>query len=103
MMCNHSVPEDWPKKIDTYYLFGEGYTDADRRREPLKCTLHPVWIDVTGGHFCSSDTSVMNPVAHNAWSLRVSSAFKEADEQRERAIEAEKKLKALRKKMREAK
>jgi hypothetical protein len=45
----------------------------------------------------------MNPVAHNAWSLRVSSAFKEADEQRERAIDAEKKLKALRKKMREAK
>ena len=101
--CNHSVPVNWPEQTETYYLYGDGYKDADRARAPLQCTLNPVWTNVTGGHFCSSDTSVMDAARHNAWALGTSSAWKEASEQRKRAVEAEKKLKALRKKMREAK
>jgi len=101
--CKHAVPSDWPEKMETYYLYGDGYTDADRFNAILQCTLYPIWTDVSGGHFCSNDTSVMDPAAHNAWAYRTNNAWKDAAEQRKRAIEAEKKLKALRKKMKDGK
>ena len=101
--CDHAVPVGWPDQRNTYYLYGNGYTEKDRRNVIIKCTLNPIWIDVKGGHFCSHDTSTLNAAAHNNRMLTTEGAWKDAADQRDRAISAEKKLKALRKKMRESK
>jgi hypothetical protein len=103
MRCKHAVPGDWPNNLQMYCYYGEEFSDSDRWNATVQCTLNPVWIEVKGGHFCSSDSSVMDPAAHNAWAYGTNRAWDEAVEQRKRAVEAEKKLKALRKKMREGK
>lgn len=103
LRCIHSVPVNWPENDAKYHLYGEGFTDQDRQKATFQCTLNPVWIEVKGMHFCSHDTSGMTVAEHNAWVLRVRHEWKETEAQRTRAIEAEKKLKALRKKIREGK
>jgi hypothetical protein len=103
IFCDHSVPTNWPIKRRTSYLFGSEYTEEDRNRATVQCTLNPVWLTVSTIHFCSRDTTQQDVASNNAMRMDRETAWQEAREQRLRAIEAEKKLKALRKKVRDGK
>ena len=81
---------------------GRDHNDPDQVRQGA-CTLNPVWEPTRSDHFCSQlDTfethrSVQSLRNDAAWQRRV---IKDRDEQQNRAIEAEKKLKEARAKIR---
>jgi hypothetical protein len=71
------------------------YVERTRREEGW-CTLQPVWIKVTALHFCGQFHS-SRPDAFGEWWRGSWEHRAETERLRKRAIQAEAKLKALRK------
>ena len=95
--CNHAVKSWWPEGRYDYEWTG------NREDEIYRCTLNPVWLDVKADHFCSHETRSRTAADFDEMRRNNIRHWREKSKLRERALTAEKKLKAVRKELRELK
>ncbi len=69
----------------------------------IRCTLNPTWLPVRHDHFCSQhlEGGYRYPAERNRWQPDPTSLLQDFRAQKERAIAAEKKLKAANAKIRD--
>ena len=109
-LCEHAQearPLDYKEEAAEQARLGLDYT-AYREQLMFRCRLNPVWIDVRGSHVCSQfkDEYWLNPYKVKEIRDRMNVESDEPRRWRERARDAERKLKAANakiRKLREAK
>ncbi len=90
--CRHYVSPDWSLRDKSLSIV------ENIRREQGLCTLSPDWKKVSGLHYCAN-LSLKDPSDVGAFWERMHLNADKARDERERRIAAEKKIKALRLKL----
>ena len=97
-LCEHAHEINklhWEQEAEEQKRLGLSY-DTYRASKAFKCRLNPVWVDVRGSHVCGQfrDNHWTNPYKVAEIRDRMDERYEEEKAVRERARNAERKLKA---------
>jgi len=106
-LCEHAEevnPLEWKEEAAEQKRLGFDFTQYHESRD-FYCRLNPIWIDVKGSHVCGQfrDDHFCNPYKVSEIRDQIGDRNKEGRKTKERAIDAERKLKAANAKIRELK